>query len=369
MASIKEWVRDFKRLKKWDKFSNIATLISLLIALIIGMPSTNYVLRNLNKPKIDIQVSDSEGSMMVTIKSNKVVDTLSMGIPIKGKVRDLINMNQVADAQGEPYKNGPDIENSMNKYDFIIKNIEPNISLFYEIKYEPMIGIPPFNGPIKIPEDDVYKISYTWGYGGAHSEWRDFSGNVVEESPIKSYGASIETPYNEYSQGINLMKAGKLDEAVAYYNQVIGQNASPITYELRALCFVRIKKYDLAVRDYTKAIEGSTEPNIVYYHNRGKALSNLGKYSEAISDYDKALTCPLRDNSLCKIYFDRAIAYEALARYDEAISDYSESIKGCPSFASPYLNLANDYARKGDKNNALKNYREFIFLDKDDSKT
>lgn len=327
---------------------------------------TNYILGIFSEPTVSMDVKDSKGVMELRIKATKRVDVLTAGIPIKGMVKDVVDRNQIADAQMEYQIKGPKVENSLNRYDFIIKNIEPNVLLIYEIKYEPMIGIPPFEGQLTIAGDDIYKLKYEWLYSGntkSRSQWRDMvSGKTVDEDGLQVDEVTITTVYNSYSKGINLMKSGDLDGAVAYYSQSISQNPSSTAYELRALCFFRMGRYDLVVQDYTKAIEASTEQNIVFYHNRGRAFNNLGKYPEAIADHTKALACPTNGYPLCKIYFSRANAYYQLTRYDEAILDYEKSIKQCPSDVDPYLNLANCYAIKGDKNNAIKNYHLFVSL-------
>jgi len=327
---------------------------------------TNYILGIFSEPTVSTEVKDSKGVMELRIKTTKRVDVLTAGIPIKGMVKDVMDRNQIADAQMEYQVKGPKVENSLNRYDFIIKNIEPNVLLIYEVKYTPMIGIPPFEGQLKIAGDDIYKLTYGWLYNGnpkSRSQWRDMvSGKTVNWNGLQISDLVIKTDMNPYSEGINLMKSGNLDGAIAYYSQSISQKPSMAAYALRSQCFSIMGRYDLVVQDYTKAIEISTEQDIVLYYNRGNAFNKLGKHLEAIADYNKALLCPPKEHPLCKVYFNRANAYYQLTRYDEAILDYEKSIKQCPSDVDPYLNLANCYAIKGDKDNAIKNYHLFVSL-------
>lgn len=327
---------------------------------------TNYILGIFSEPTVSMDVKDSKGVMELRIEATKRVAVLTAGIPIKGMVKGVMDHNQIADAQMEYQVKGPQVENSFNQYDLIIKNIEPNILLIYEIKYEPMIGIPPFEGQLKIAGDDIYKLKYEWLYSGntkSRSQWRDMvSGKIINWNGPQISDLVIETDMNPYSEGINLMKSGNLDGAITYYSQSINKNPSVLAYGLRARCFSIMGRYDLAVQDYTKAIEISTEQDIFLYYNRGTAFNKLGKHLEAIEDYSKALLCPPKELPLCKVYFNRANAYYQLTRYDEAILDYEKSIKQYPSDAGPYLNLANCYADKGDKNNAIKNYHLFVSL-------
>lgn len=327
---------------------------------------TNYILGIFSEPTVSMEVKDSKGVMELRIKTTKRVDVLTAGIPIKGMVKDVVDRNQIADAQMEYTVKGPKVENSLNRYDFTIKNIEPNILLIYEVKYTPMIGIPPFEGQLKIAGDDVYKLTYGWLYNGnqkSHSQWREMvSGKIVNWNGPQISDLVIKTDMNPYSEGINLMKSGNLDGAITYYSQSISKNPSVLAYGLRANCFSIMGREDLAVQDYTKAIEISTEQDIVLYYNRGIAFNKLGKHLEAIEDYSKALLCPPKERPLCKVYFNRANAYYQLTRYDEAKDDYETSIKLCSSDVGAYLNLANCYASKGDRDNAMKNYLLFRSL-------
>lgn len=68
MATISEWIRDFKRLKKWDKVGIIVGLVGLFIGLIF---SANYMLNiNIGRNQINIRDSSVINSPMIQESSN-----------------------------------------------------------------------------------------------------------------------------------------------------------------------------------------------------------------------------------------------------------------------------------------------------------
>ena len=56
----------------------------------------------------------------------------------------------------------------------------------------------------------------------------------------------------------------------------------------RAYCYAKLKMYDEAVNDYTKALSLDTN-NIHAMHNRGLCYERLGLYRNAIEDFTKVI--------------------------------------------------------------------------------
>jgi hypothetical protein len=68
MATLKEWIRDFNKKSKWDKFCIIFTIITFIIGLIFG---GQYLINNINistNQSINVSVSNST-KFMVNINS------------------------------------------------------------------------------------------------------------------------------------------------------------------------------------------------------------------------------------------------------------------------------------------------------------
>ena len=86
------------------------------------------------------------------------------------------------------------------------------------------------------------------------------------------------------------------------------------------------------------------------HSNRGRALYSLGKQSEAIECYDKAITLEPNDAS---VYFDKGLALKTLNKVSEAIEYYNKAIALNHNYASAYFN-------KGTALKALKKLPEAI---------
>jgi len=115
-------------------------------------------------------------------------------------------------------------------------------------------------------------------------------------------------------------------------------HASDLCYE-----YIKIKKYDEAIRECTRQINRQTEVDDVgiAYANRGIAYAGKGQYDQAIADYDTAIKAK---PGYEKAYFNRGNAYYAKGQYDDAIDDYTKTIELNPKNPYPYYNTACIYS-------------------------
>jgi tetratricopeptide (TPR) repeat protein len=117
-------------------------------------------------------------------------------------------------------------------------------------------------------------------------------------------------------------------------------------------------RYEEAIKDYDTAI--SLNPNdALTYNNRGLAKDKQGRYQEAIKDYDTAIS--LNPNHAFA-YNNRGGAQCDLGRYQEAIEDYDTAIRLIPNFAAAYNNRGNAECDLGRYQESIKDYDEAIRL-------
>ncbi len=63
----------------------------------------------------------------------------------------------------------------------------------------------------------------------------------------------------------------------------------PMNYERRANFYTKQKMYDVALTDLTKAIKTDSDKNVGLFLKRGDVYYSMGKYAEAIKDYEQVL--------------------------------------------------------------------------------
>ncbi len=120
-----------------------------------------------------------------------------------------------------------------------------------------------------------------------------------------------------------------------------------------------VNRYDLAVADFTKAIE--LDPNyLVAYYNRGVAYFDLGQYDVAIMDFTKAMELGLRGKGT---YHIRGLAYAKQGKYDLAIADFNKALEVDPNDVATYNNRGIAYLLKGQYDHTIRDLTKAIRLD------
>ena len=113
----------------------------------------------------------------------------------------------------------------------------------------------------------------------------------------------------------------------------------------------KIEYYSNAVRfkpDYSSA-----------FYNRGNAKFNLGKYAEAIADYDQVISLK-PDNA--DAFYGRGLSEVNLGKYTEAITDYDEAIRLKPKYALVFINRGTTKQELGKHSEAIADFDEVIRL-------
>ena len=93
---------------------------------------------------------------------------------------------------------------------------------------------------------------------------------------------------------------------------------------------------DYTLNCYTKCLSLDAEyGGAATYNNRGNAYDDLGRYQDAIRDYNRALSI---DPDYAIAYNNRGNAKRQLGRYQDAIRDYTRALSIDPDDASAYNN-------------------------------
>lgn len=140
-------------------------------------------------------------------------------------------------------------------------------------------------------------------------------------------------------RGIETHQRGDLDNAIAYYTEIIRLDPADASivaeaYNNRgAACYAK-HDYDRALEDYTKAI-GYLSSYISPYTNRGLVYCDKGDYDLAVEDYAKVIN--LKPDAAA--YNNRGAAYRKKGDYDLAIVDHMKAKELNPDND----NIHNDY--------------------------
>jgi len=113
-----------------------------------------------------------------------------------------------------------------------------------------------------------------------------------------------------------------------------------------------LKQYDLAVQQYSKALEANPQ-SIPGYLSRGAAYTELGKYDEALKDLGQVIQM---DPENTMAYYQRAMTEIFAQKYDQSIADSNQCIKLGLENHFVYYNRGVAYARKGNYEFALADF-------------
>ncbi|MCX7749573.1 MAG: tetratricopeptide repeat protein [Clostridia bacterium] len=177
-----------------------------------------------------------------------------------------------------------------NFIDFVLTNIQRKTSL----RYEPLIGCPE-------NKQDQFISEYFKGY------------NALEDFDLYNTKKAIETAKGicENHPDLLILTArylsvmGKIDEALALFNQVIENDENDLNaYFFRGETRIRTASMEDAYKDYARAIEIKPD-SIGTLYSLGKCCIMLGKYKEAIK-HTKKLNELLNYNNEVKILLTSA---------------------------------------------------------------
>lgn len=191
------------------------------------------------------------------------------------------------------------------------------------------------------------------------------------------YGRAFQEAVNDYSQAIEidprfalayynrgyvyLTQMNNPDQAVLDFTQAI--DIAPnyaAAYENRGEAHWAKKEYELALSDYSAAIQADAT-YAEAFHDRGYLYHyNLKDGDKALADYNEAI----RLNSNNATYYNfRGNLYFENSMWDNAIADYTSAIALNDQNATYYGNRANAYSKKGDLARAKADYARAAELD------
>ena len=168
----------------------------------------------------------------------------------------------------------------------------------------------------------------------------EFFSRILEQKPNDVASLS--------KRGKARYELGQIDEAIADLQRVL--EIEP--HNSGAFCNLGFmynskNKPQVALEVLSQALEqpiGDRELHAVCTNNRGVSYRLLGKFDQAIIEFDRAIAL---DPNQVNAYFNRASVHEVLKEYELAIQDYTFVLKTDPKFIDAYRGRSAAYHSLG----------------------
>jgi tetratricopeptide (TPR) repeat protein len=162
------------------------------------------------------------------------------------------------------------------------------------------------------------------------------------------------------NRGLAYAEQGNFDLAMKDYNRAIALHPSDAeTYIYRGILYWKLGQPDRAREDYDTAISRAPS-NASAYYNRGIVHEELGQIQRAIEDYSAAIKL---NRSFPSAFSNRGLLFAKMGRYDQAIEDFTTALSLRPGHADDHIRRGRAFRELGQFPRALDDYTSAIVLD------
>ena len=123
---------------------------------------------------------------------------------------------------------------------------------------------------------------------------------------------------------------GRYDEALADFNRAL--SSTPTTPGSSAAAGMPTRRWTATTTPWPTSTAPCSSPGDAWTTgSRGQAYQAMGRYDEALADFDRALQLDPDDTWIIR---SRAHAYEAMDRHDDARTDFNRAVQLDPDMTS-----------------------------------
>ncbi len=153
----------------------------------------------------------------------------------------------------------------------------------------------------------------------------------------------------------NYCQKGEFQQGIHLYSKYIEQDQqNPIAYYQRGKAYFKIKDFNAAMSDLTKAISLKPE-EAHFYGERGLIYYMAKNHDRAMADFDKAIDLEPKNPFR---YASRAFIKDGLSDLEGAKTDYQKALELDPEDAISYNNLGMVMEKMGYRNKAQKHFEK-----------
>ncbi|MDC8006123.1 tetratricopeptide repeat protein [Aureisphaera galaxeae] len=179
--------------------------------------------------------------------------------------------------------------------------------------------------------------------------------------------ALAQTIEDFVKEGIQYHDGGEFDKAIATYQKAleIDPNSALVHYEL-ALSYFSKADYEKVIEHSDNVLEQNGDYMIQAYLTKGSALDVMGNTDASIKFFEEAIQ---KTEGHYLLYYNLAINYYKLGDLDNAESNVMGGIQFNPNHASSHLMLATIHNGRGNKVQTLLTSYYFLFLEPDSKRS
>ncbi|MGB3004978.1 MAG: tetratricopeptide repeat protein [Chitinophagaceae bacterium] len=221
--------------------------------------------------------------------------------------------------------------------------------------------------------DNKEKAGIYYMIGRSKHDLYKYSDAITDYTTALTYNYE-EPGYIYWNRGTCYYELGKYKDAKDDFTKAIdrisaSEDLSTI-YSDKGDCEAKLGNYEAAYTLYTRAISYNSN-NYNAFWQRGHYKSQEKKYTEALSDFDKAIELitknpePSANNDLAILYRNKAIMHRDLRQYDEGLAAINKSVATDPNMAKTYRIRAEIYQAMKKYDRAKIEYGNSITLQTD----
>lgn len=158
------------------------------------------------------------------------------------------------------------------------------------------------------------------------------------EKALVDFGEALyhlpEDAWTIGSRGETYQEMKRYEEALADFDRALAlDEKDDLALTLRGVIYLQMERFEDALADFDRAL-ALDEKNAWVFAHRGEMYRKMGRYEEALVDYDRAVT--LGEDH----YTTMGLLLSYLGRYSEAIENYEIVLRKEPSSFSSLYNIA-----------------------------